>query len=105
MPSEAIAGSTIFRRTEIFERVSAFTDRFSTHGVFVIQSNSTFALLSARAISAFRPPTDFAQLSVSSQSSTHSVDGVLMVSPSKMPSLSLPPLVMRKIFGSGHGGE
>src|SRR6266851_5326389 len=27
-----------------------------------------------------------------------------MVSPSKMPSLSLPPLVMRKIFGSGHAG-
>src|SRR6516165_10304119 len=31
------------------------------------------------------------------------MDGVLMVSPAKMPSLSLPPLVMRKIFGIGHG--
>src|ERR1700676_3001486 len=27
-----------------------------------------------------------------------------MVSPTKMPSMSLPPLVMRKIFGTGHGG-
>src|SRR5215467_12600481 len=27
-----------------------------------------------------------------------------MVSPSKMPSLSLPPLVMRKIFGNGQAG-
>ncbi len=27
-----------------------------------------------------------------------------MVSPLKMPSISLPPLVMRKIFGSGRGG-
>ena len=33
-----------------------------------------------------------------------SMDGVLMVSPSKMPSMSLPPLVMRKIFGSGQAG-
>ena len=29
---------------------------------------------------------------------------VLIVSPSKMPSISLPPLVMRKIFGSGQAG-
>src|SRR5215472_16064759 len=27
-----------------------------------------------------------------------------MVSPSKMPSITLPPLVRRKIFGSGHAG-
>src|SRR6516225_3971630 len=32
------------------------------------------------------------------------MDGVLMVSPTKMPSLSLPPLVIRKSFGIGHGG-
>jgi len=34
-----------------------------------------------------------------------SIDGVLMVSPWKMPSLSLPPLVMRKIFGNGHAAN
>ena len=33
-----------------------------------------------------------------------SIDGVLMVSPLKMPSISLPPLVSWKIFGSGQAG-
>src|SRR6478672_10131439 len=33
------------------------------------------------------------------------MEGVLIVSPWKRPSVSLPPEVMRKIFGSGHGGE
>ena len=37
-------------------------------------------------------------------SSTQSIDGVLIVSPLKMPSMSLPPFVMRKILGSGRGG-
>ena len=37
-------------------------------------------------------------------SSTASIDGVLIVSPVKMPSISLPPLVSRKIFGSGRSG-
>src|SRR6187402_2163237 len=32
------------------------------------------------------------------------MDGVLMVSPSNTPLISLPPLVRRKIFGSGHAG-
>src|SRR4051812_17809270 len=30
------------------------------------------------------------------------MDGVLIVAPSKMSSMSLPPLVMRKILGTGH---
>src|SRR5215213_3943452 len=33
------------------------------------------------------------------------MDGVLIVSPSKMPSINLPLLVRRKIFGNGHLGE
>jgi len=32
------------------------------------------------------------------------MEGVLMVAPEKKPSISLPPLVRRKIFGSGQGG-
>ena len=51
-----------------------------------------------------RPPTAFAQSSASMSSSTPSIEGVLMVSPSKMPSISLPPVVRRKIFGSGQAG-
>ena len=38
------------------------------------------------------------------KSSFASMDGVLIVSPWKMPSISLPPLVMRKIFGIGQAG-
>ena len=34
-----------------------------------------------------------------------SIEGVLMVAPSKMPASSLPFFFMRKIFGSGHGGS
>ena len=45
-----------------------------------------------------------AQRSPSSASSTQSIEGVLIVSPSKMPSVSLPPEVRRKIFGSGQAG-
>ena len=37
-------------------------------------------------------------------SSTQSIEGVLMVSPLKVPSISLPPLVSRKIFGNGQAG-
>ena len=57
-----------------------------------------------RAISASRPPIDSAQRSPSIASSSQSIEGVLMVSPLKMPSISLPPLVRWKIFGSGHDG-
>ena len=39
------------------------------------------------------------------QSSTHSMEGVLMVSPSNRARSSLPPLVSRKILGSGQGGR
>src|SRR5215207_104418 len=102
--SDAIEASVNFRHTEVFERSAASCARKSIHGVRATQSAMTLVLASARAISALRPPTDFAQPSASSQSSTHSIEGVLMVSPSKIASLSFPPLVNRKIFGSGHGG-
>src|SRR6185437_16967118 len=98
------AGSTIFRQTEVLERTAGSAARKSTHGVRLTQSAIALVLASARATNPSSPPTAFAQASVSSQSSTHSIDGVLMVSPSKIASLSLPPLVMRKIFGSGQAG-
>jgi hypothetical protein len=55
-------------------------------------------------MSALRPPTDFAHVTEAIQSSTHSIDGVLIVSPSRRPVLNLPALVSLKIFGSGHAG-
>ena len=63
-----------------------------------------------RAARAGTPPIASAQAKVSSQSATQSMEGVLMVSPRKMPSFSwLPPVclsgvVMRKILGMGQGG-
>src|SRR3954468_21994544 len=98
------AGSTILRQTEVLERIAGSRARKSIHGVLATQSAITLALASARARNAFKPPIDLAQPSVSRLSSTHSIEGVLMVSPSKMPWLSLLPLVSRKIFGSGQGG-
>src|SRR6185436_5114722 len=98
------AGSTTFRQTDVLERIVASLARKSIQGVRATQSATAFSLAVARAISALRPPIDLPQASVSSQSSTHSIEGVLMVSPTKIPSLSLPPLVMRKTLGNGHGG-
>ena len=64
--------------------------------------SSAAALASARAIRPSSPPDPLRPIRAPrSQSSTASIDGVLIVSPVKMPSISLPPLVRRKIFGSG----
>src|SRR5262249_42187444 len=100
----ATAESTTFRQTEVFERVRGSRARKSTHGVTATQSAIALALASARATSAGRPPIPFDQVSASIQSSTHSIEGVLMVSPSKIASFNFPPLVMRKSLGSGQGG-
>src|SRR5690606_34352471 len=89
---------------EVDERYAGSRARNSTHGVSSTQAERTARFFWERPMSAGRPPMLSAQRSESSASSTHSIDGVLMVEPLKMSSLSLPPLVMRKILGSGHGG-
>jgi hypothetical protein len=63
--SDVIAGSTILRHTDVFERVASTSARFPIHGVLATQSCSTLALASARAIRPLSPPADFAQASVS----------------------------------------
>src|SRR6516164_4912116 len=83
------AGSTIFRQTEVLERIAGSFAKNAIHGVAATQSAIALALVLARAISALRPPIDFAQPSASRYSSPHSIDGVLIVSPWKIPSLSL----------------
>ena len=51
------------RQTEVFERVAGSTARWPSQGDLLRRSRSmTAALASARAISASRPPIDFAQL-------------------------------------------
>ncbi len=69
------------------------------------QPSITSRLAALRAISASRPPIRSAQASPSSASSTASIDGVLIVSPRKTPSISLPLAVRRSSFGSGQGGR
>jgi hypothetical protein len=61
----ATAGSTTFRHTDVLEAVAGSDARFSIQGVRATQSLTIFVLASARAISAFNPPTDFAHCSVS----------------------------------------
>ena len=61
-------------------------------------------LAEVRASSASSPPISSAQRNPSSASSTQSIEGVLMVSPRKIPSISAPPAVRRKILGIGQGG-
>ena len=61
----ATAGSTTLRQTLVFERVSGARARKSIQGVRSTQSAIALALASARAKSAFRPPSDFAQFRAS----------------------------------------
>ena len=92
------------RQTEVFDRAFGSATRFSTQGV-----RSTHAC-SAREVGvrAGAGGGEAADASIHSSASiasaTQSIEGVLMVSPAKTPSMSLPPLVRRKIFGSGRSG-
>ena len=98
-------GAVSLRHTEVHDRVSASSARKSIQSRLSTQSAITARFASDRAISPRSPPTLSAQRRLSSASSTHSIDGVLIVSPLKMPSFSFPPEVRRKIFGSGQGGR
>src|SRR5918996_242922 len=100
----ATAGSTILRHTDVHDRIALSSARNPTHPERATHASIAARLPSERAINPLRPPTDSAHLRPSSASSTHSIDGVLIVSPLKMPSISLPPCVRRKIFGSGQAG-
>src|SRR5579863_3201165 len=97
-------GSVIMMQGDVQERLAGASARNSTHGVRSTHSLTTARLPSARATQPSSPPTLSAHFSESSASSMHSIEGVLIVSPRKMPSITLPLDVMRKIFGSGQGG-
>ena len=88
----------------MLDRVAGSSARFSIQGRAAQKSHTARALASARAISAGSPPTDRPHSSAAIQSSTQSIDGVLMVSPWKMPSMSLPLEVRRKTLGRGRSG-
>ena len=92
------------RQTEVGERVPGSTARKPAQALRSTQAVMAARLRSQRSISAGRPPMLSAQRRPSSASSTASIEGVLIVSPLKMPSISLPPLVSRNSFGSGQAG-
>src|SRR5215475_6169965 len=98
------AGSFVLRHTEVQERVAGFSARKAGQPAFATQAAMAARLASLRAISAGRPPIDCAQRSPSSASSVASSEGVLIVSPLKIPSISLPLLLIWKSFGSGQDG-
>src|SRR2546423_886424 len=97
-------GSVILNCGEVQEIVAGSSARGSAQGHFSTQPRSTPRLRSHLAIKPASPPTHSAHFSESSASSTHSIDGVLIVSPRNTPSISLPLEVSRKSLGSGHGG-
>ena len=98
-------GADSFRQIEVEERAA----RVFRQEIDPVRARDPFRDggeigLAERAISAGRPPMRSAQRNPSSASSTHSIEGVLMVAPLNMSSISLPPEISRKIFGSGRGG-
>jgi hypothetical protein len=95
----------MLRQTEVGERISARLARKPAHSLRSTQAAIAPRLRSQRSVSAGKPPIDSAQRSPSSASSTASIEGVLIVSPLKMPSISLPPLVRRNSFGIGQAGR
>src|SRR3954471_22652944 len=97
-------GSVISSWIDVQDRVALSLARNCSQGERSTQAATVARLPSARATRPSRPPTDSAHFNESIASSTHSIDGVLIVSPRKMPSINLPPEVMRKIFGRGQGG-
>src|SRR6185369_2785113 len=103
-PSASNHGSTILRQIDVHERTFGSEARNANVFDWPIQAAIAARLDSERAIRPLMPPIFSAHASESSASSTHSIDGVLMVEPWKISSSSFPFFVMRKIFGIGHGG-
>ena len=97
-------GETIFRQIDVFDRVAGSRARKSNVVLVATKSAIAFRLASDRANNAGRPRC-VPPISGRRRSSTHSIEGVSMVSPRKMPSVSLPLLVRRNTFGIGQAGS
>src|SRR5215471_15087327 len=93
-----------FRQMDVLERMDESPARKLAHFDFAIQFSIAFKFADDRASNAGRPPMDSDHFKPSIASSTQSIDGVLIVSPSKMPAISLPPFVIWKILGRGRSG-
>ena len=76
------------RQTEVFERLAGSAARCDSQLRSSTILSSAAALASLRACRPFSPPRPLAHSSAKIASSTASIDGVLIVSPLKIPSLS-----------------
>ena len=94
----------IFRQMEVLERMALLSAKNAAQVDVATQSSITFKFASDRATNPARPPMLSAHFKPSRASSTHNMDGVLMVSPAKMPEINLPPLLIWKILGSARAG-
>src|ERR1700735_5440425 len=92
--SEVNWGSLILRQMEVLDRADLSSARKAAQEDCATQSSIHFRFALDRAMSAGKPPMASAHFKPSRASSTHNIEGVLMVSPSKMPEINLPPLVI-----------
>src|SRR5580704_4318454 len=79
--SAAYAGSVTLRQMEVLERVPGASARKPAQVERSTQESMVAKFARERATSPARPPMDSAHLSPSRASSTHNIEGVLMVSP------------------------
>src|SRR6187402_1547450 len=98
------SGSLIARQIEVEDLAAVSFARKAAQELVCCQSEIALRFLSDLPISSLIPPIDFAQRNPSRASSTASIDGVLIVSPLKIPSINPVPFTRRKILGSGRGG-
>ncbi|RZJ28528.1 MAG: hypothetical protein EON85_08790, partial [Brevundimonas sp.] len=98
-------GSTIFRQTDVVDRMSGVSARYLTHAVRETHASSAAAFASVRAISASRPPTDRPHSTPSIQSSSVQTEKVFSIDPA--PNNRSNPLSSRRrrTLGTGLGGS
>src|SRR5690242_16895568 len=94
------AASTTLRQMEVFDRTEGSAARKPAHDDLATQLSKARRFAVERAIRHGKPPIDSAHLSPSKASSTHNMEGVLIVSPSKIPAINLPALVIWNSFGT-----
>src|ERR1700684_4255910 len=92
--SEVKSGSLIVRQMEVLDRADLSSARNAAQEDCATQSSIHFRFALDRVISAGKPPIDSVHFRPSRASSTHNIEGVLIVSPWKIPSTSLPPFVI-----------
>ena len=88
----------------VLDLVLGSLDKNSTHSLLFIQFSTYLKDSLDLLIKESRPPIALAQFNASKASSTHNIDGVLIVLPSKIPDINFFFDAILKIFGIGQEG-